>query len=72
MAHAARAVMAGAAMAARAGTGATRASGPAAAAMEGASELEGMAMDGMWPNASVGTGGDVFPHVTGFLLLRIR
>jgi len=70
MAHAARAVMAGAAMAARAG--ATRASGPAAAAMEGASELEGMAMDGMWPTASVGTGGDVFPHVTGFLLLRIR
>jgi len=40
--------------------------------MEGASELEGMAMDGMWPTASVGTGGDVFPHVTGFLLLRIR
>jgi hypothetical protein len=43
----------------------------AAATVEGAFELEGMAMDGMGPTASVGNGVGSFPHVTGVLLLRM-
>jgi hypothetical protein len=52
----------------RAGVRSDRASMPAraaAATVEGAFELEGMAMDGMGPTASVGTGVGSFPPVTG-------